>query len=193
MAREFAAHYLRARIGILGESCHRVNCLCRKLTLPTVSEVSNGASKDDCNDPEPSVTVLRTGHRNRLNPPFKLRQRRASTFSDWTPATDGKDRAPRPSAVVEGRREDDPTPDAPLPPSPAGRSTSASPVNHQRQPSSTRDAGLALCHATHAPTTPRSVPCRTVGNIYRDQRKHRSSVCNALIPKCFFPRPGYCL
>jgi hypothetical protein len=44
-------------------------------------------------DPQPASTVLRTGHRNRLKPPFELRQSGASTFSDWKRTTEGMDRA----------------------------------------------------------------------------------------------------
>ena len=56
-------------------------------------------------DPEPSSMVLRTGRRNRLKPPFKLRQRGASTSSDWMPTTEGKDRTrPRPASVGRRRR-----------------------------------------------------------------------------------------
>jgi hypothetical protein len=56
-------------------------------------------------DPEASSTVLRTGRRNRLKPPFTLRQRGASTSSDWMPARGGKGRArPRPAAVAGRRR-----------------------------------------------------------------------------------------
>ena len=56
------------------------------------------------NDPHRSVRVLRTGHRNRLKRPFKLRQRSTSTFSDWMPARKGKDRARPSSATVGGHR-----------------------------------------------------------------------------------------
>jgi hypothetical protein len=45
-------------------------------------------------DPKPSPAALQSGHRNRLKPPFKLRQRGASFSSDWMPTTEGKDRAP---------------------------------------------------------------------------------------------------
>jgi hypothetical protein len=56
-------------------------------------------------DPKPSATVLRTGHRNRSKPPFELRHRRASTFSDWMPARKGKNRSrPRPAAAGGHRR-----------------------------------------------------------------------------------------
>jgi hypothetical protein len=55
-------------------------------------------------DPHRSVRVLRTGDRNRLKRPFKLRQRGTSTFSDWMPARKGKDRARPSSATVGGHR-----------------------------------------------------------------------------------------
>jgi len=55
-------------------------------------------------DPKPSATALQSGHRNRLNPPFKLRQRGDSTSSDWMPASEGKDRTRTRPAAVGGHR-----------------------------------------------------------------------------------------
>jgi hypothetical protein len=73
--------------------------------------------------PRPGAVAhaLRSGHRNRLKPPFKLRQRGVSTFSGWMPTRGGKDRArPRPSS-----------------------STSASAGSHHRRRPSVSDAGWA--------------------------------------------------
>jgi hypothetical protein len=55
-------------------------------------------------DPEPSSAALRTGHRNRGTRPFNLRQRGASSFSDWMPTVEGKDRTRSRSAAVGGHR-----------------------------------------------------------------------------------------
>ena len=44
-------------------------------------------------DPKPSETILRTGRRNRVMPPFKLPQCGISTFADWMPARECKDGA----------------------------------------------------------------------------------------------------
>ena len=41
-------------------------------------------------DPFLSSTVLRTGHRNRLKPPFNLPHRGIPTFSEWMPTTEGR-------------------------------------------------------------------------------------------------------
>jgi hypothetical protein len=54
-------------------------------------------------DPQPSATILRTGRRNRLKLPFKLRTRGACSFSDWMPKGHVKDRGPG-STIVDGDR-----------------------------------------------------------------------------------------
>ena len=64
----------------------------RKSAIAGKEPVETRAGKRSI-DPLQSPTILRTGHRNRLKPPFKLRQRRALTFSDWIPSREGKDRA----------------------------------------------------------------------------------------------------
>jgi hypothetical protein len=46
---------------------------------------------------------LRSGHRNRSKPPFKLRKRDALSFSDWMPTRECKDcHRPRPATAGEG-------------------------------------------------------------------------------------------
>ena len=48
--------------------------------------------------------TLRTGHRNRSEPPFELPRQLTSTFSDWMPARRQASRPPRPAAAGGHRR-----------------------------------------------------------------------------------------
>jgi len=71
-------------------------------------------------DPHPSARDLRTGHRNRLKPPFNLRQRGASTFSQIgcpQEATRGAPARGLPLGAAADT-EHEPTADPALPPIP---------------------------------------------------------------------------
>ena len=125
-------------------------------------------------EPEPSSTVLRTGRRNRRKPPFKLRQRGASTFLDWMPTSEG---ASHPPAARRCGRPSMPSTNPPpirySSPARPSSSTSASPGSQNRRRSSRCDAGLARsclrpparpqprwrrCPRASATTTARSSP-----------------------------------
>ena len=72
-------------------------------------------------DPKPSPEALRSGRRNRLKPPFKLRQRCASTYSQIGCPQEAARVAPArgPPLWEAAAPEHDPAADPLLPPIPA--------------------------------------------------------------------------
>jgi hypothetical protein len=110
---------------------------------PVLNRANHWASSTRSSRPR----FLRIGHRNRLKPPFKLRQRGPSTFSDWMSCKKRQGSRPPqfrhcclPPALPTIRCSSPPLPSS---------STSASPgSHHHRCRSRVTDAGYANGKAT---------------------------------------------